>query len=95
MTTTKPSQKDHLQHAVDVLEGENAELRHIATVLVLQIQGLRGGQQSNAPGLRCVSHSSELISGRPSRAEASTALRHRGDDVQQVERRMPMGSRRP
>ena len=53
MTTTKPSQKDHLQHAVDVLEGENAELRQIATVLVLQIQGLRGGQQSN--GLRCVS----------------------------------------
>ena len=55
MTTTKPSQKDHLQHAVDVLEGENAELRQIATVLVLQIQGLRGGQQSNAPGLRCFS----------------------------------------
>ena len=55
MTTTKPSQKDHLQYAVDVLEAENAELRQMATVLVLQIQGLRGGQQSNPPGLRCVS----------------------------------------
>jgi hypothetical protein len=49
MTTTKPSQKDHLQYAVDVLEAENAELRQMATVLVLQIQGLRGGQQSNGP----------------------------------------------
>jgi hypothetical protein len=35
--------------------------------------------------------SSELISGRPSRAEASTALRHRGDDVQQVEGGCPWG----
>jgi hypothetical protein len=49
MTTTKPSQNDHLQHAVDVLEAENAELRQTATVLMLQIQGLRGAQQSNAP----------------------------------------------
>jgi hypothetical protein len=49
MTTTNPSQKDHLQHAVDVLEAENAELRQMATVLMLQIQGLRGGQQSNGP----------------------------------------------
>jgi hypothetical protein len=49
MTTTKPSQNDHFQHAIDVLEAENAELRQTATVLMLQIQGLRGGQQSNAP----------------------------------------------
>jgi hypothetical protein len=48
MTTTKPSQNDHFQHAIDVLEAENAELRQTATVLMLQIQGLRGGQQSNA-----------------------------------------------
>ncbi|MEA2956598.1 MAG: hypothetical protein QOJ58_2098 [Alphaproteobacteria bacterium] len=49
MTTTKPSQNDHFQHAIDVLEAENAELRQTATVLMLQIQGLRGGQQSNVP----------------------------------------------
>ena len=92
MTTTKPSQKDHLQHAVDVLEGENAELRQIASVLVLQI--LAWGPTVEPPDSGASHSSSELISGRPSRAEASTALRHRGDDVQQVERRMPTGSRR-
>jgi hypothetical protein len=53
MTTTKPSQKDHLQRAVDVLEAENAELRQIAAALLLQIQGLRGaGCYRESAGMR-------------------------------------------
>jgi hypothetical protein len=39
---THPSQEDHLQHEVEDLEAENADLREMATALVLQIQGLRG-----------------------------------------------------
>jgi len=49
MTTTKPSQNDHFQHAIDVLEAENAELRQTATVLMLQIQGLRGANSRTPP----------------------------------------------
>ena len=79
MTTTNPSQKDHLQHAVEVLEAENAELRQMATVLLLQIQGLRGGQQSNGPrdsaGQSGASHSnSELMRGRASDARALASI---------------------
>jgi hypothetical protein len=46
---THPSQKDHLQHAVEVLEAENAEFRQMATVLMLQIQGLRGAAYCQEP----------------------------------------------
>ena len=78
MTTTKPSQKDHLQHAVDVLEGENAELRQMATVLMLQIQGLLGPTVERPRNLALqsgASHSSsELISGGPSDTRALASI---------------------
>jgi hypothetical protein len=71
MTTTKPSQKDHLQQAVDVLEGENAELRQIASVLVLQI--LAWGPTVEPPGLRCVSQQLEA----DQRKAVSSGSQHR------------------